>query len=115
MQPEKNQTEEILNELKKHTLTDAIIKIKYHVPKGKKDLVDLQALIKACEQAHYVAGIIPIKTISIRERRSDLKVDMNFATLLGAYLDTKPELKERKEKLIKKATELFEKAKQKEL
>ena len=109
LQPDKDQTEQLLAALEKENLKGAIVKIKYHVPKDKKDRIDLQAIGRACLQAHYVVGIIPIKNVQIRERRSDLKVDMDFATLLGAYLDTKPELKEKKEKLIEKASLLFEK------
>ncbi len=114
MQVNRNQTEQLLEELEKHTLDDAIIKIKYHAPEGKKDFVDLQAIQKACEKAHHLAGIVPIKTIQIRERRSGLKVDMDFATIFGAYLDTKPELKEKRARLIKRASLLFQLIKQTE-
>ena len=108
LKADKNQTEQMLDALKKHDLQGAIIKIKYHVPDDKQDFVDLQAIQKACEQAQYVVGIIPIKNIQMRERRSDLHVDMAFEKLLGAYLDTKPELKEKKKQLIKKASLLYE-------
>lgn len=108
LKPNVNQTEQLLDELQKHGLEGAIVKIKYHVPEGKKDLVDLQAVQKMCQKAHQLVGIIPIKNIKLRERRSDLHVDMDFTKLLGAYFDTKPELKEKKEILIKKAALLYE-------
>lgn len=111
LKPDKNQTEQLLAELKKHDLTDAVVKIKYHVPENKKDFVDLQAIQRECETAQYIVGIIPIRSVHIRERRSDLHVDMSFEKLLGAYLDTKPELKEKKEKLIKKASLLLQETK----
>jgi len=111
LKPDKNQTEQLLEQLKKHNLSDAIVKIKYHVPEGKNDFVDLQTVQRACEHAHYLVGIIPIRPVLIRERRTNLQVDMEFEKLLGAYLDTKPELKEKKEILIKKASLLFEQTK----
>jgi len=111
LKPNKNQTEQLLQELKKHDLAGAIVKIKYHVPEGEKDWVDLQAIQNACEPAQYLVGIIPIRAVHVRERRTDLQVDMEFEKLLGAYLDTKPELKDKKEILIKKASLLFEQTK----
>jgi len=59
-----------------------------------------------------MVGIIPIRKNQIRERRSDLKVSMDFATLIGAYLDTKPEIKSRKKELINKALNLLEKSRE---
>jgi len=108
LEPDKNQTEQLVAALNKHNLDGAIIKINYHVPKDKKDVVDLQAVQRACATAQYVVGIIPITTIQTRERRSDLQVTMDFSTLLGAYLATKPELKDKKDKLIEKASLLYE-------
>jgi len=112
LKADKNQTEQLLDELKKHNLEGAIIKIKYHVPDETKDTVDLQKIQRACESTQHLVGIIPIRNLQLRERRTDLKVDMDFQHLLGAYLDTKPELKEKKKKLLEKAALLFEEIKQ---
>ncbi len=57
-----DQTEQIITALNKHSITDAVIKIIYHVPAGKKDLVDLKAVQRACESAMYLVGVIPIRT-----------------------------------------------------
>jgi DNA repair protein SbcD/Mre11 len=111
LRTDKNQTDQLLDELKKHKIENAIVKIKYHVPEERKDHVDPQIIQQACSCAHHLASIIPIKKIQLRERRSDLKVDMDFTTLLGAYLDTKPELKEKKARLLEKASLLFEQTK----
>lgn len=108
---DRDQTEQLLDELKKYTIEESVIKIKYHVPADQKDLVDLQAIQRACEKAQHLVSIIPIKEIQLRERRSDLQVDMEFTKLLGAYLDTRPELKEKKDELIKKASLLYEETK----
>ena len=106
---EKDQTEQILAALNKKNITDAIVKIVYHVPDGKQDNVDLHAIQQACKPAKYLAGIIPVHKVAQRQRRAELKVDMDFKTLLIAYFDTKEELEqEKKDLLIKKAFELYE-------
>jgi len=107
----KDQTTQIIEELEKHELEGAIIKILYHVPKNEKDKVDLQIIQQNCAKAMHIVGIIPIRKNIVRERRTDLKVSMDFSKLLGAYLDTKPELKNRKKDLIEKALVLFEESK----
>lgn len=105
--PDKNQTEQILHALKKHDITDAVIKILYHIPQGKKDIVDLKMVSLACSKAMHIVGIIPIRQIEPRERRTiTTKVEMDLKTLFHAYFDTKPSLAERKDVLIEKALEL---------
>lgn len=100
------QTEQVLEELQKHTLKDAIVKILYHLPSDTKDRVDLTTLQKACSDAWYVVGIIPVRALETRERRAALKVDMDIEHLLTAYFDTKPEYRANKKALITKALEL---------
>ncbi len=111
LQPDINHTQQLLDALKQHHLAQCVVKIKYHVPDNQKDMVDLAAVQRACEEAHYLVGITSIKNVVVRERRSDLKVDMDFSTLLGAYLDTKPALQPRKKELLEKAALLFEQTK----
>lgn len=106
-----NQTKQILDALKEQNIDGAILKIIYHVEQSQKDRVDLQAIGQACSKAMYLVSIIPVLHTQTREKRSQLKVSMNFETLLGAYLDTKPELKNKKKKIIEKALNLFEQSK----
>ena len=99
-----DQTEQILAALKRHNIQDALVKIVYHLPEGKNDTVDLGALQNACQKALYLVGIFPVhKPAPLRERRAAIKVDMDFATLLSHYFDSKDNLKERKAVLIEKA------------
>lgn len=109
LEPGKPQTEQILTELKKYPLHDSIIKIVYHVPTGQKDTVDLKAVQLACADALYIVGIIPVRPPVIRERRiGKTEVSMELPTLLGAYFDSKPELKNKKEQLIQKTLLLMQ-------
>src|SRR5579885_1604337 len=51
LQPNLDQTEQILNEINQHVITDAVVKILYHLPAGKKDAVDLLTIQRACADA----------------------------------------------------------------
>jgi len=102
----KGQTEQILEAINSCDLSDAIVKIVYRLPDGKKDVVDLSAVQRACSQAIYVAGIIPIHKPIERERRAALKVDMDLTTILSRYFESKENLKDRKNVLLEKAFEL---------
>jgi DNA repair protein SbcD/Mre11 len=106
-----NQTQQIIQRLKHYNLEGAIVKIVYHLPAGTIDHVDLQGVELACKSAMHVASIVPIHTHQSRASRSSIKTDMDFATLLEAYFDHKPELKERKKELIEKALALHQEAK----
>lgn len=108
LQPGADQTQQILDELEKHELADAVVKIVYHIPPGKKDLVDIKALERVCMNAMHVVGIIPVRKPETRERRAAMNVEMDLPTLLGTYFLTKPELKDKKDQLIEKAMQLYE-------
>ncbi len=108
LQPGLDQTEQILAELEKYEVSEAVIKIIYHIPVGKKDAVDIKAIERACSQAMYLVGIIPIRKPDTRDRRASMKVDMDLPTLLGTYFLSKPELKDKKDQLIQKAMDLYE-------
>jgi len=108
LQPGLDQPQQILAELDQYDITDAVVKIVYHVPQGKKDTVDIKALERACLKAMYLVAIIPIRKPESRDRRSALKVDMDLPTLLGTYFLSKPEYKDKKDQLIEKALGLYE-------
>lgn len=108
LQPGADQTQQILDELEKHELDDAVVKIVYHIPPGKKDLVDIKALERTCLNAMHVVGIIPVRKPETRERRAAMNVEMDLPTLLGTYFLTKPEFKDKKDQLIEKAMQLYE-------
>jgi DNA repair protein SbcD/Mre11 len=103
------QTDQIVNAIKKHDLRNAIVKIVYHIPTGKKDMVDLKTVEYACSDAFDLIGVIPVHNFETREKRScALKVSMDLPTLLGSYFATKPELNEKRNDLIEKALILWQ-------
>lgn len=103
-----DQTEQILDSIKKYDITDSILKIIYHVPNGKKDSVDLKEIQKACANAINLVSIIPVRKIIEREQRANLSIDMDIQTLLEKYLETKDFDQDHKKIIIKKAQELYQ-------
>ena len=110
LQEEKNQTEQVIKEIAKHSIKDAVIKIIYHVPSGIKDTVDLNEIQRACATAWYIVGIIPVRKPNLRERRMVMHVDMDFSTIVRSYFENKPELTNKKEILIEKILILSQEA-----
>lgn len=102
-----DQTEQVLQELTRYNLKDAVIKIIYFVPATQKDRVDIGKIQKACIHAHYLVGIIPIRNISVREKRNSLQTDMNVMALLESYFSSKLEYKKQKNRLLEKAEKLY--------
>lgn len=100
------QTEQILTQLKKFDIKNAVVKIVYHIPAHIKDRVDIAAIQQACESCHYLVGIFPVKEIASKERRLMLKVDMSLEHLLDTYFASKPEYAQHKTSLVKRALEL---------
>ncbi len=99
---EKDQTEQIIDEIKKYPIKDSIVKIIYHIPEGKTDRVDLTAIQSACNDAMYVVGIFPVHKPVMRERRAALKIDMDLSTLLSRYFQSKDQFKDKQQRLIEK-------------
>ena len=103
------QTDQIIDAIKKHQLHNAIVKIIYQVPPGKKDLVDLKTIEYACQEALDLIGVIPVHSFETREKRScALKVTMGLGELLDNYFATKPELTCKRENLIEKTLILWQ-------
>ena len=108
LEPNRDQTEQMLEELKKHTITDAIIKIVYHLPQGAKDTVDQGAIQKACEKAMAIASIVPVHKPPAIQRRVQLTVLMDFPTIVHRYLETKELEASQKERLLGIAQTLYQ-------
>ncbi len=93
-----NQTKQVLDELSKHDLTDAIVKVVYHVPEHANDLVDVSLIQQACQRAWCVASIVPVHKPKVREKRLEVVANMTEEELLRAYCKNKnipPELTDR--------------------
>jgi len=103
------QTEQVLDAIKKLDINNAILKILYHIPAGKKDNVDLKKIQRACASAMFLVAIIPIRPAEQRARRiGNMHVGMNIKSLMEKYFDAKEDLKKRKDILIDKTIALID-------
>jgi DNA repair protein SbcD/Mre11 len=105
--PQDNITTKILEQLAQHDLTNAIIKIIYHLPAHTSDKVDMVALQAACRGAHYIAGIIPIRSHHEPARRlAHGTTTLPFTELLTSYLTSKTQCSQRAQHLLKKTVHI---------
>lgn len=111
---EQDQTEQVLEELKKFDINDAVIKIIYHLPNTVKDNVNLKKIQHECSSAMYLVGIIPVRELEQRTMRSGTKVEMSLEELLNNYFESKSDLKKHKKELIEKTLNLQNELDQKE-
>ena len=106
LKPALDQTQQILDALQEHSIADAVVKIIYHIPPATKDTVDLAKIVQACNQALFLVSITPIRLFETREKRTTHTIGMDFETVLDNYFSSKPELKLKKDDLIRKTLEL---------
>ena len=86
LQENKNQTDQLLDAIKKHNITDAIVKILYTIPDQMIDEVNLKKVQYACAPAMFVVGIIPIRKAPLRTHRNILQNNMDLRTLFKRIL-----------------------------
>lgn len=103
-------TQQVIHEIQKQSLNNAIVKIIYHLPAGSTDTLDLKIIQTACNAAHYLVGIFPKRDTHVRERRVGfaIKAEQDLSTLMALYCDTKPALKANKETLIELTQQLLQ-------
>lgn len=104
--PHKEQTEQVISQINKHDISDAIIKVLYHIPDGTPDRVDLAEIQKLCRKAHYVTAITPVYTLAKRAQRAVLSQEMSTSVMLEKYFATQSYDEKMKKRLTKKAHEL---------
>ncbi|OGB83544.1 hypothetical protein A3F66_05955 [candidate division TM6 bacterium RIFCSPHIGHO2_12_FULL_32_22] len=103
---DEDQTEQIISEIKKYNIENAILKILYYLPNSLKDSVNLRKIQQECSKAMYIVGIIPIRELEQRNLRMGTRVEMSLEELLNNYFNSKPDLKNHKSRLIEKTLNL---------
>ena len=101
-------THQIIDQIKKHDIRGAVVKILYHLYEDQKDKINLPMIERFCSEAMYIVGIIPVRKYEVRNIRAVVKVDMDIVTLLNKYFDTKKDISLKREDLINKVLELEE-------
>ena len=101
-----DQTNQIIQELEKQSVTDAIVKITYKLSATAQDKINIKKIQAHCADAMYLVGIIPIRTTQPRAYRDLLKYEMNLETILQTYFQSQDSLKNRAQILTEKALKL---------
>lgn len=87
-------TTAILEEIGRHTLTDAVVRVIYELADNRADTVDLKAVRQALDAAFLVASIAPKPRAQAHIRRADISEDMGLKEALHAYVQNHPELED---------------------
>lgn len=98
----------ILETIREHTLTDAIVRVIYDLPADHPDTVDLKAIKQALENAFIVASIAPKPHVQAHQRRASISEDMGVKDALHAYVQNNPTLEEIEDDLQDRASRLEE-------
>jgi exonuclease SbcD len=108
---ESDQTQQIIDQLKKHSLAGAVVKIMYHLKSLETDRVNISMIEKFCTSCHYLVGVIPIVQPKNRIARmgavSHSNATLDTRSQLDWYFGARAETKDRKEILLKKIFELI--------
>lgn len=104
--PEGSATEQVIEAIQKYSLKEAIIKVVYQVPVGQRDMVDCARVQRACQEAHYVAGIVPVHEVAARVQRAAVTTQMSGDQLLKTYFEGKKMPQEEQDRLLSLAHEI---------
>ena len=99
IQEDQDPTTAILEEIGRHTLTDAIVRVIYDLQSDRTDKVDLRAVKSALENAFLVASIAPKPKTHTHQRRANITEDMGLKEALHAYTQNHPELEDQENDL----------------
>ncbi|HAU30689.1 MAG: Nuclease SbcCD, D subunit [candidate division TM6 bacterium GW2011_GWF2_43_17] len=81
-------TQQLVQEIARHNIHKAIVKITYIIPPDVTQPVDLKAIHAACSHAHHIACIIPIVQNTPRPIRARLSTQMSTQESLVTFLQT---------------------------
>lgn len=99
-------TTALLEAIRQHTLTDAIVRVIYDLPSDHVDTVDLKAIKQALENAFMVTSIAPKPKEQTHQRRASISEDMGVKEALHAYIQNNPALEEKEDALQERASNL---------
>ncbi|MBC8102267.1 MAG: exonuclease SbcCD subunit D [Cytophagales bacterium] len=109
-------TKAIVEEINRHPMGGAIVKVSYKVPADKAALVRTDEVRKALAPAHLVVALqreMPAGDALVRSQV--LAKALSPEEALGVYLDNQPRLKPRKDDLMHAARPLFDLMEQEEV
>lgn len=101
-------TEQILSAIREHDLVDAIVKVVYTVPAAGKDTaVDTAKIQRACRDAHFLVGIVPIHEEQRREHRRHIREHMSFDEAFRSYAEHQGKTPAERDALLSRVREML--------
>lgn len=100
-------TQQVITALQKRDLRNAVVKIVYQIPANTQDGVSLSAVERACGNAHYVVGIIPVHDVVARQKRRGFLAEKDINSLLTSYFQDKQASPQTQTALVQKALDLY--------
>jgi len=95
-------TDQIIQQIQRANIDDAIVKIVYRVPQETAYAVDTHQIYKACSRAMHLAGIVPVYQQQMRTTRMQFQEQQSITSIIEMYLESKPELARIKTELLEK-------------
>lgn len=99
-------TATILDAIANHDLTEAVVRVRYHVDEAQLGLVDTSAVRDALREADTVAAVERIVDPVERQRRTVVRKETSLKDAVSRYVDQHENLASIKEDLIAAALEL---------
>jgi exonuclease SbcD len=99
-------TAAILREIGRHDLTDAVVRVRYHVDEAQLPLVDAAAIRDALTTADLVAAVERQVDPVERQRRTTVRRETSLQDAMARYVDQHENLVSLKDDLVAAALEL---------
>jgi len=99
VEEDRDPTEALLEEIAKHDLTDAVVRVVYTLLAPENGALDLKRVHEALMDAFLIAGIVPRAQPQERLRRADVSEDLGLSDALDRYIENNPDLESLKEDL----------------
>ena len=99
-------TEAILKRLDAYDIHDAVVRVSYMIDEEQKDLIDVQKIHGALDEAFLIAGVTQ-KTQDTRTQRPRISEDLSMAEALVKYIEYTPELQSMQDDLLEYAGRLI--------
>jgi exonuclease SbcD len=106
--PDQDPTTVILEAIRQHTLTDAIVRVIYDLSPDHDDTVDLKSIKQALDNAFMVTSIAPKPKTQTHQRRASISEEMGVKDALHAYVQNNPALEKMEPELQDRAARLEE-------
>ncbi len=87
-------TERIVAACAEADLTDAVVRVLYHLPAGYATPIDLQRVRQALKPAFHVASIQPRFAPEKTQRRAEISPEAELGDALDRYINNNPDLRE---------------------